>query len=106
MKSMVSIFCGLAMMFGIYSMAWSVDVPVMDHPSDMMILANDGFGPGNGTGNDGEGPQDGTGYGPGDCTTAAITGAVPTYDGFGPGNGTGNDGEGPQDGSGYGPGEC
>ena len=47
--------------------AWGSDNAV---PSSglTVLLANNGYGPGDGTGNDGDGPANGTGNGPGDCS--------------------------------------
>lgn len=84
-----------------------------------MVLAGNGYGPGDGTG---EGPQDGTGNGPatGDCTAGINFTLDNSFllagNGNGSGGGTGNGGnghgpgdgsrtgEGPEDGTGNGPG--
>ncbi|BBO71314.1 hypothetical protein DSCA_52440 [Desulfosarcina alkanivorans] len=66
LKNMFKIGC-LVLAAGLVSApAWSSDNADLS-PDHLLILANNGNGPGDGTGNGGDGPGDGTGNGPGDC---------------------------------------
>jgi len=82
--------------------AWGSDNAAPD-PGLTVLLAHNGYGPGDGTGNDGDGPSDGTGNGA--ESAGKGNGGSGDNGGNGPGDGTGNDGDGPADGTGYGPGD-